>query len=216
MSKERFRYLDMDVTKTEQQEVILRLCKNNNFCLSDVWLHLRKTRPPGVPDALGTLFEEHMEDFIRTMSEWDMKGMIAVDGTVTENNPAGTSKVVGFLLYQIHRETKTELELLFTLVDETYRRRGHATNMVKACEALHLYPNKAGDNDLVKFFTAKVEKENTSALGFWEKLGYTQHVRPPPYDFHQTMFKGGPRCMVEKPQDTPTHVCTEMQVIKED
>jgi ribosomal protein S18 acetylase RimI-like enzyme len=215
MSKNRFRYLDMDVSKTEQQEVILRLCKNNNFCLADVWLHLRKKRPPGIPDALGALFEEHAEEFIRTMDQYQMKGLIAVDGTVTENNPEGTSKVVGFTLYQIHRESKRELEVLFTLVDETYRRRGHATNMVKACEALHLYPNKAGDNERVKFFTAKVEKDNTDALAFWEHMGYTRHVRPPPFHLvYDTLFKGGPN--LEKPQDTQTHVCTEMQVIKED
>jgi ribosomal protein S18 acetylase RimI-like enzyme len=216
MSKKRFRYLDFDVTKTEQQDVVLRLCKNNKFSYGDVWLHLRKTTPPGLPDALTESIQSRMENFSRSMNEWDMKGIIAVDGSVTENNPEGTSKVVGFMLYQIHRETKTELEQLFIVVDKDYRRRGHGKNMMKACESLHLYPNKANDNDLVKFFTAKVEEDNHEAIEFYKNISFTSHPSPSPDHPYKIMFKGGPNCKKENPTDTPTHVSTEMCIMKEE
>jgi hypothetical protein len=217
MPKNRFMYLDFDASKKEQQEVVLRLCKSNNFSYGDVWLYLRKTPPPGLPVALTHSIESRMEEFTKALSEWDVKGIIAVDGTVTENNPEGISKVVGFLIYQIHRDTKTELELMFMLVDGGYRKRGHATNMVRACESLHLYPkNSVGNSNLVKFFTARVEARDT-VVEFFQKLGFSAHTIPAPNHFHKTMFKGGPKCtnFPEKPHHTPTHVSGELQALKE-
>jgi GNAT superfamily N-acetyltransferase len=212
MPQNRFRYLDFDVSKPEQQDVVLRLCKTNEYSYGDVWLHLRRTPPPGMTDVLTASIQSRIEEFSKTADEWTVKGMIAVDGSVTENNPEGTSKVVGFMMYQIHKASSAELEILFTLVDKCYRKRGHATNMMKALELLHLNPqhkNKA--NELVNFFTARVEAQDT-AVEFYKKLGFTAH-RIPINHFYTTMFKGGPKytTLPEILIDTQTHVSGEQE-----
>lgn len=94
--------------------------------------------------------------------------------------------------------------------------------MVKAIQALHLYPNKANDNDLVNFFSVKVEQDETSAVEFWKTLGFTHKavLAPASDNAYTFMFKLGPKPKYPIGQnkaqaDTPTHVSTEMQIIKE-
>lgn len=177
--KPRARCLDMDVNNVQQQEVILRLCESNKFQYGDVWIHLRKTCPPGTSEKFSAMITLNMVSFKKNMEAWDMHGIIAVDGSKNDANLEGRDKVVGFLLYQIHRETKQELELLFLLVDMTYRSKGHASNMVKACVALHL-SNSDNDvakvrNDSVDFITVKVRGDNTVSE-FYKKLGFEEDV----------------------------------------
>ena len=125
-----------------QQDVVLALCKLNNFQYGDVWIHLRKTVPPhlGISEEF---FQVGMDKIKETLRAWDMRGIIAVDSTVTKKNPDGKAKVVGFVLYQIHRETKNELEVLFLLVSKSYRNKHHATNMMKMLEDRHLFKSNA-------------------------------------------------------------------------
>lgn len=216
MPQNRFRYLDFDVAKPEQQDVVLRLCKINQYNYGDVWLHLRRTPPTGMSDVLTASIQSHIKEFSKAADDWTVKGMIAVDGSVTKNNPSGTSKVVGFMMYQIHKESSSELKILFTLVDSSYRRRGHATNMMKALEVLHLCPTQGNkSNEVVNFFTAKVEAQDT-VVEFYQKLGFTAH-RIPINHFYTTMFKGGPKYAksTEILKDTPTHVSEEGEGLKD-
>lgn len=186
------RCLDIDVTNTEQQNVILRLCKKNKSQYVDVWMHLRQTHPPDATDKLKESIEKDMSTFKESIAAWDLHGIIAVDGSVTDNNPTGRDKVVGFLLYHIHRETKQELRLSFLLVDYFYRKKGHASNMIKACRALHLHTPRHMSNitkacralrlctpnndtkkvcDKVDFIVANV---NDTVSELYKKLGFEE------------------------------------------
>jgi hypothetical protein len=124
-----------------QQDMVLDLCKMNDFQYGDVWFHLRKTIPPSfqLRDGGCTM----MEKTKNSLCDWDMGCIIAIDATVTTNN-----KAIGFVLYHIHRETKNQLEVLFLLVSETYRNKNHATNMVKMLEDRHLFKFNAVTEDM--------------------------------------------------------------------
>jgi ribosomal protein S18 acetylase RimI-like enzyme len=159
--------MDMDLDNVKQQDVVLALCKLNNFHYGDVWVHLRKTMPVTL-DIPQEFFQGGMNEIVENFRGWDMRGIIAVDSTVTKKNPDGKDKVVGFVLYQIHRETKIELEVLFLLVSKAYRNKRHATNMLKTLEDRHIFTH---GNDVVKFFTVKVDRNDT-VVEFYRKLGY--------------------------------------------
>ena len=175
----RMRYLDMDVNNVQQQDAILRLCQTNKSQYSDVWMHLRKSCPPGLPKYLVESVEQGMDEFIQTAAPWDLHGIVAVDGDKTDDNPEGKDKVVGFMLYNIH-ETKQELEMLFLLVDTAYRHKQHGSNMVKACISLHLFnvdnlsqPKETTTpaRDLVQFITVRLERKDP-VLTLYTKLGF--------------------------------------------
>ncbi|KAJ1465444.1 hypothetical protein T484DRAFT_1757414 [Baffinella frigidus] len=145
--KSRVRYIDMDVDNIKQQDVVLALCKLNNFQYNDVWVNMRKT----IPSSLETPVAQPFLDGVKkAMAGWQMRGILAIDATVTLKNPTGKEKVVGFVLYQIQRETKNELEVLFLLVSKAYRKKQHASNMMKMLHDRHLYKAIEHGSELVQ------------------------------------------------------------------
>lgn len=129
----------MDVDNVKQQDMVLAICKLNSFQYRDVWVNLRKTMPPSLETIPETIAQPFLDGVGNAMAPWQMRGILAVDKTVTKKNPDGKEKVVGFVLYQIHRETKNEIEVLFLLVSKAYRKKQHASNMMKMVEARHLF-----------------------------------------------------------------------------
>ena len=132
------RLMSIDVLDARYKEVILRLCKLNDFQWLRVYLHLHgAATPPGYD--LHPNGKDNAQELKDILLACDMHAILALDSTVTKKNPNGKEKVVGFVLYQINRDTKSELEVLFLLIDKGYRKKGHGWNLMKKCEELHLF-----------------------------------------------------------------------------
>jgi hypothetical protein len=130
------RYLSIDAQDPKHKEIMLSLCKLNDFKWLDVHLRLHGAVVP--PGYTMTLSEGILQAIKDIRAAWDMHAILALDSTVTKKNPTGKEKVVGFVLYHINRKTKILLEVLYLIVHKSYRKQGHGWNMMKKCEELHL------------------------------------------------------------------------------
>ena len=136
-------YMHIDTRNEKHKEIILMLGKRNHFQWFEVYLHLyAATVPPGysVTDTTG------LPGIKDELAACDMHAILALDSTVTKKNPTGKEKVVGFVLYQINRDTKSQLHVLFLLVDKDYRMKTHGWNLMKKCEELHIFFIEENDN----------------------------------------------------------------------
>ena len=169
------RYLPIDAKDPKHKEAMLSLCKLNDFHWKGVYLHLNDAVPPpgiNIKNHGGVSLEELKTD----LRACDMRGILALDSTVTKKNPTGKEKVVGFVLYNIDRKEKNQLEVLYLLVHKSYRNQGHGTELMKTCEELHLFlfienPDIVLDENMSRTMSlAKASNMKVNFKGRAEKL----------------------------------------------
>jgi ribosomal protein S18 acetylase RimI-like enzyme len=131
-------YRDIDFEDERHITCIRKLCERNTFYVDDIYWFVHQSTPlenildmEGVP----TLHETTVRYIKRNqeaIKNWIPRGLFTMKG----------NKVVGFILYSIHRETKQELELNFLLVDKDYRKQHHGSNLLRVCEQRHCFKIK--------------------------------------------------------------------------
>jgi GNAT superfamily N-acetyltransferase len=157
------RYIKMDVTNIKEQDIVLDLCQQNDFYYDEVSVHLRGKMSAGhlaslLKTDLTCTEEFYKVEIQRTRLTWELHGLVAIDASITKQNPDGKDKTVGFLLYQVHRETKQELKIIFLLVAKSYRGKSHAKNMVKLCENMHLFKTVKIPEELTKLIESMKQR----------------------------------------------------------
>lgn len=185
------RIIDMKVEDGAHKKIVLKLCKIGKFYEDDVYVRLCQEFPPSsvtVPEHLRSATMEIMKESFR---KWPLHGLLAIDSTKTEQNPEGKDKVVGFVLYIIG-ENKNQLQVLFLFVVESYRKKFHASSMMKTVQARHLGDADSGEQingiekskdgyDLVNFMTVEVRKDS-SVIAFYRTLGFAVASEVPGWD----------------------------------
>jgi GNAT superfamily N-acetyltransferase len=173
------RIVDMDVKGEHHQKVVLKLCESGQWHHNDVWVRLYNTLPPnhGLSEKDLRVIDPAIEAMKKRADKtWTLCGLLAIDKTTT-----GVEKVVGFTLYIIAKETKNNLEILFVFVNKNYRKRGHATNMMKTVQDRHLGTYEWGEKcdglaqsrlgyDLVHFIQMEVVP-GSAVVSFYKTLG---------------------------------------------
>jgi GNAT superfamily N-acetyltransferase len=116
---------DIDFDDGEHINMIMTLCKRNNFYHMEVlnWLGLLEGFGGVLGDTTGA-FTEQSKTIRQTLF---LRGLFARYETM----------VVGFMLYSIDRKTKKTLTIDFLLVDHKYRNQNYGARLLRACEQRH-------------------------------------------------------------------------------
>jgi GNAT superfamily N-acetyltransferase len=154
-------YRDVELGNEKHTEVIMKLCKRNKFYANDIWFFLHQSLQleitigmKGFPPITEKI-QKGLERSRMARLNWIARGLFAMNGT----------KVVGFILYSIHRETKQELALNFHLVDHKYRQQNYGSRLLCECEHRHSFNIRYEELGVIYFNQlVSVQKEETEKI----------------------------------------------------
>ena len=128
-------YIDTGVKNYKHINHVLTACEQHETFYDGIWMHLTEILPVWVNNIKWkhpVAYKQYLgnvEDAQEMRRQFQTHGILPLAGT----------KVVGFLLYHVQRNTShPTLQLLYLLIHPDHRRKQHGSNLLKACMDRHL------------------------------------------------------------------------------
>ena len=189
--------MDMDVGSQEHIDMVLRLAKK--FYWREIYMRLNEAVPPvgaKTETALSMMMRPFMPKTVAKIKHaalrWSVHGLIATDSRVTDKNPEGNKKAVGFAIYVMDKVETNQLQILFLYVAKPYRNKFHGSTLMKTVQERHLGDAVSGERrfsnytstlgfPLVNFITMEVSVGDR-VIAFYRTLGFAVASEVPGWD----------------------------------
>jgi ribosomal protein S18 acetylase RimI-like enzyme len=147
------------------KNIIMKLCKRNNFYEDDIYLEIFKDFPPEIKNNVIKLLGE--DEYKKNLDKQNKKTFDGLEsfGYFITIEEEGKKKVAGFIIYNVELKVKKSY-LLFILIDKKYQKNGLGTELI----------NKyIKDIEEQMIIYASVKIENREIKNFYKKFGFDNH-----------------------------------------